>query len=119
VGDLQAAVLADAQARARRGELPGSYRATTCFRYPKQLDERPPAAGTAPAVVVECLAVTRDVAASSGVTVGSLIGQPYRARLDFARGRFAFCKIVQQPGELSIHRAPVLRIPAACGGSAH
>jgi hypothetical protein len=50
------------------------------------------------------------------VTIDSLIGQPYRARVDFAHGRFAFCKIVQVPGEMSIKLKPVLVIPAACGG---
>ena len=118
VDRLQSAVLVDARARARRGELPAHrYAATRCFGYPKRLGAPPPADELARRVAnVECIAVARDVAPSQGVTIGSLIGQPYRARVDFARGRFAFCKIVQVPGEMSIKLKPVLVIPAACGG---
>jgi hypothetical protein len=115
---LQAAVLVDARARARRGELAAHrYAATRCFGYPKRLGAPAPADDLARRVAnVECIAVARDVAPRAGVTIGSLIGQPYRARVDFTRGRFAFCKIVQVPGEMSIKLKPVLAIPAACGG---
>jgi hypothetical protein len=117
VAGLQAAVLADARGRARRGELHGSYSASTCYGYPKQVDAVPPAEDIARASeVVECLAVTHKVARDERTTSGSLIGQPYRAVVDFAHGRYTFCKIVQQPGELSIERKPVMRIPHACGG---
>ena len=58
----------------------------------------------------------RRIAAPDETTTGSLIGQPYRALLDFTHGRYAFCKIVQQPGELAIQRDPVMRIARACGG---
>jgi hypothetical protein len=118
VDGLQAAVLLDARARARRGELPAHhYAATRCFGYPKRLGAPAPADDLARRVAdVECIAVARDVAPHAGVTIGSLIGQPYRARVDFARGRFAFCKIVQVPGEMSIRLKPVLAIPPACGG---
>jgi hypothetical protein len=116
---LQAAVLADARERARRGELHGRYAAATCYGYPKQVDPVPPAEDVGRATeVVECLAVTSKVARDERTTSGSLIGQPYRALVDFAHGRFAFCKIVQQPGELSIQREPVMEVPRACGGKA-
>jgi hypothetical protein len=115
---LEAAVLADARARARRGQLHGRYAAATCSRYPKGLDDRPPAEELGRAVVpVQCLAVSADVASRAHLTNGSLIGQPYRAVVDFARGHYAFCKIVQQPGELSIRRDAVLKIPRACRGT--
>jgi hypothetical protein len=119
VDHLRAAVLADARTRARRGEIPDHRYATTrCFGYPKRLGAPPPADDLAHGVAnVECIAIARDVAPRHGVTIGALIGQPYRARVDFARGRFAYCKIVQVPGELSIKLKPVLQIPAACGGS--
>jgi hypothetical protein len=115
---LEAAVLADARARARRGQLHGHYVAATCSRYPKGLHDRPPADDLGRAVVpVQCLAVSADVASRAHLTNGSLIGQPYRAVVDFARGRYAFCKIVQQPGEMSIQRDAVLAIPRACRGT--
>jgi hypothetical protein len=117
VAGLQAAVLADARERAHRGDLHGSYAAATCYGYPKQLHAVPPAEDVARATeVVECLAVTHAVARDDRTTSGSLIGQPYRAFVDFADGRFTFCKIVQQPGELSIQRKPVMTVPRACGG---
>jgi hypothetical protein len=117
VAGLQHAVLADARERARRGELNAGYRSATCYGFPKRLDAPAPADDLAHATdVVECIAVARAVAPDARTTTGSLLGQPYRARLDFAQGRYAFCKIVQQPGELSIQRDPVLKVPAACGG---
>jgi hypothetical protein len=118
VTGLEAAVTADAAARARRGELKGRYRSTGCFLFPKGVDDPPPADDLATSVaIVECIAVAKRVAPNE-LTTGSLIGQPYRARVDFRRGRYAFCKIVQQPGELSIQRRPVLKIPTACSGKA-
>jgi type II secretory pathway component PulM len=117
VAGLQAAVLADARARARRGELHAHYTSTTCSAYPKQVHERPPAEDVEHATaVVECIAVASTVARDERTTSGSLIGQPYRARIDFAHGRYAFCKIVQMPGELSIQRDSILKVPTACGG---
>jgi hypothetical protein len=116
VAGLEGAVLADARERASRGELDGRYSAATCYGYPKRLDAPPPAENVArTSVVVECLAVTREVARDRS-TSGSLIGQPYRALVDFTHGRYAFCKIVQQPGELSIQRESVLKVPTECGG---
>jgi hypothetical protein len=117
VGGMQAAVLTDARERARRGELHARYASATCYGYPKQVHERPPADDlTRPTAVLECLAVAAKVARDDRTTSGSLIGQPYRARVDFTHGRYAFCKIVQQPGELSIQRESVLKVPTECGG---
>ncbi|HEX5617121.1 MAG TPA: hypothetical protein VFX51_01800, partial [Solirubrobacteraceae bacterium] len=118
VAGLEDAVTADAADRARRGELDGQYRSTGCFRFPKGVDDLPPADDLANSVaIVECIAVAAKVAPSE-TTTGSMIGQPYRARVDFRRGRYAFCKIVQQPGELAIQRRPVIDIPRACSGKA-
>ena len=115
---VEASVLADARARRRRGELRGPpYRTSACFAYPKSLDRRPPARDLAVRVArLECLAVT-SVVAKDERTTGSLIGQPYRARVDFATGRYAWCKIVQRPGELAVGRPPPVRVPPQCGGT--
>jgi hypothetical protein len=118
VAGLQDAVTADAAARARRGELKGPYRSTGCFTFPKGVDDPPPADDLASSVaIVECIAVSARVAPDE-LTTGSLIGQPYRARVDFRRGRYAFCKIVQQPGEMAIQERPVIDIPRVCSGKA-
>ena len=116
VAGLEDAVTADAAARARRGELEGRYRSTGCFTFPKGVDDPPPADDLASSVaIVECIAVSARIAPDQ-LTTGSLIGQPYRARVDFRRGRYAFCKIVQQPGELAIQRKPVIEVPRVCSG---
>jgi hypothetical protein len=118
VAGLEAAVTTDAAARARRGELDGRYRSTGCFLFPKGVDDPAPADDLAESVaIVECIAVAARVAPST-TTTGSMIGQPYRARVDFRRGRYAFCKIVQQPGELAIQERPVIAIPRVCSGKA-
>jgi hypothetical protein len=117
VHGLEAAVLADARARVTRGELHGRYTATSCYRFPKGVHDRPPAEDLVrPIAVLECIAVRAKVARDERTTTGSLIGQPYRALVDFSRGRYAFCKIVQIPGELAIERGGVLKVPRACGG---
>jgi hypothetical protein len=117
MASVEAAVLADARRRARSGELTGPYRSMSCVKYPKGVEDRPPADDLGRAVaVVECIAITARVAPDARTTTGSLIGQPYRARVDFRSGRYAFCKIVQQAGELSIQRDSVLKVPTACGG---
>jgi hypothetical protein len=111
---LESDVLADARRRVQSGELRGPYRDSTCYEWPKGVDDPRPADDVGRRViVVECLAVAAHVTPDQ-TTTGSLIGQPYRAKLDFPHGRYAFCKIVQQPGELSIERDRVLEVPSAC-----
>jgi hypothetical protein len=93
-----------------------AYRSVSCTGYPKQVHARPPQDELQrPVAILACLAVTAEVRANA-TTTGSAIGQPYRARVDFAHGRYAWCQIVQMPGEGSIQRGSPLRIPAACGG---
>jgi type II secretory pathway component PulM len=116
VASLEAAVLADARKRSRSGELSGHYRSVGCFKFPKGVHDLPPADDLARSIgIVECIAATAQVAPDR-TTTGSTIGQPYRARIDFPHGRYTFCKIVQQPGELAIQRDAVLKVPKACGG---
>jgi type II secretory pathway component PulM len=117
VASLEAAVVADARQRSRSGELVGHYRSASCFKFPKGVHDPPPADDLARSVaIVECIAATAQVAPDSRTTTGSMIGQPYRARIDFPHGRYTFCKIVQQPGELAIERDAVLDVPKACSG---
>jgi hypothetical protein len=116
VAGLEAVIVADARRRVARGELRGPYRSATCFEFPKRLGQPPPAEDLRRAVArFECVAVAARVPTSDRTT-GSLIGQPFRARVDFARGRFAWCKFVQRPGELSIERERAPAIAKACGG---
>lgn len=113
---LEAAILADARERARRGEMRGRYRTVSCDRFPKTLAKTPPQDDLSlRSTRLECIAAT-NVVARSNRTTGSLIGQPFRARIDFTRGRFTWCKVIQRPGELSFQAEPVVDVPRACGG---
>lgn len=117
VAGLEAAVAADARKRAQRGEHDRRYRSARCFTFRGGVDDPSPAEDLSRVVaIVECIAVTAEVAPDSRTTTGSLIGEPYRARVDFRGGRHALCKIVQQPGGLAIKRRHALVVPAACGG---
>jgi len=62
-----------------------------------------------------CLAVTRDIPATAGNRSG-VVGHPYRAKIDFTSGRYAFCKIRGRPGELAIRSDARIRVPRVCGG---
>jgi hypothetical protein len=116
IAGLEAVILADARQRAARGELRGPYRSTACFEFPKRLGQPPPADDPRRRVArFECVAVAAQVPTSE-LSTGSLIGQPFRARVDFVRGRFAWCKFVQRPGELSIERPRSRAIARTCGG---
>ena len=116
VSGLEGAILADARARADRGELKGDFRDADCFRYPKGLDASPPQDDLSLRTVrLECLAVI-DRLARNEQTTGSLIGQPFRARVDFNSGRYAWCKVIQRPGELSFDPNPVVKLARSCGG---
>jgi hypothetical protein len=47
---------------------------------------------------------------------GGLIGHPYRMRIDFDTGRYAFCKIAGRPGEGQLKRHLGVTVPVVCGG---
>ena len=105
--DLVAAIATDARARVRRGELAGRIRRVECEPFPRSVD------GTGAEDDLTrrrgryaCLAVTSEFE-------GGLLGHQYRARVDFATGRFAFCKVSGQSGP---SRDQLVTTPRACGG---
>ena len=52
------------------------------------------------------------------LTPGVVLGQPFLARVDYARGRFAWCKTTPVAAEGATPRPElVVPISAACGGS--
>ena len=70
-----------------------------------------------------CLAVTTEITPndageqeSYSQSEAGLIGHPYRMRIDFDSGRYAFCKISGRAGEGSIGAQPVVTVPRVCGG---
>jgi len=62
-----------------------------------------------------CIAVTSEIPATSGNRSG-VLGHPYRARIDFRSGRYAYCKVRGRPGELAVKATPSVPVPAVCGG---
>ena len=115
LGTVRTAVDRDARRRVAAGALEGPIRRVTCERYPRSLDD--PGAHLDPARSAgrySCLAITADVPRGGG-TVGAAIGHPYRVRIDFVSGRYAFCKVSGRPGEGSID-SPLVTVPRVCGG---
>jgi hypothetical protein len=116
VARLAAAIERDARAR-RPGAPPGRrVRDVGCERFPRSIGERDPAELLdAPTGRYACLAVTA-VVPPGGTTVGSSVGYPYRARVDFADGAYTFCKVSGRPGEKAIPSRSAVTVPRACGG---
>jgi hypothetical protein len=116
VSSAVTSIRADASTRAAAGEFNGPIMRVDCEPYP-------PTVGRTPADEIPsrrigryaCLAVTSEIPATSGNRGGTL-GHPYRARIDFQSGRYAFCKVRGRPGELAIRSFPSVPLPPACGG---
>ena len=102
------AILADARARARTGELKGPILRVACERFPKTVGPVPRERDRR----YSCVAVTAEITRSAGGE-GGAIGHPYRARMDFSTGRYAFCKITAR---LDPVKNPEVTTPEACGG---
>jgi hypothetical protein len=105
--DLEAAILTDARGRGTRALD------VTCERFPKTVGDPPPERD--PRVTrgsYACLAVTGEIERSDA-TVGGSLGDPYRAGLDFATGRFALCKIAGRPDPIP---NPETTTPQVCAG---
>ena len=111
--DLSAAILADARARVRRGELDGPIRRVACSPFPRSdVGARPEADLERARGRYGCIAVTADFGRTSEGIGGSL-GHPYRAVLRFASGRYAYCKIWGRPDPTTLRK---VLVPEACGG---
>ena len=110
---VEASVLEDARDRFRSE---GPYLGARCTALPKRLESRPPQDNLAvPIARVECLAIERALAPSAR-TAGVLLGQPFYARVDFTRGRYAWCKIEEEAGEGFTGVQVSVPVPRACGG---
>jgi hypothetical protein len=107
VPQVEQAIVADARQRVESGELKTPVRRTDCER----LD------GNARRTLLSCTAITSDIAATEE-SRGVLTGYPYRARVERADGRFAFCKTSGRAAEGSLTSTQHLDVPLprACGG---
>jgi hypothetical protein len=101
-------VLADARARVRAGKLKGPILRVACERFPRTVGPVPRERNRN----YSCVAVTAEITRSKGGEAGA-IGHPYRARIDFSTGRYAFCKIAAR---IDIIKHPEVTTPEACGG---
>jgi hypothetical protein len=116
--DLSAAVHEDALKRVQSGEFTRSIERVECERFPRGARGEDPATDLEnPTGRYSCLAVTADVPRTA-TSRPSSIGYPYRARIDFPTGKYAFCKISGRPGEGSLAREIRVLVPVACGGDA-
>jgi hypothetical protein len=116
VASAAASIRSDANTRSAAGEFNGPTLRVECQPYPPtegsvRADRLP----SRRAGRYGCLAVTSDVPATSG-NRGGVLGHPYRVRIDFKSGRYAFCKIRGRPGELAVRTTPSVSVPRVCGG---
>jgi hypothetical protein len=111
--ELSATILADARGRARRGALKGPIRRVECEPFPRSVAT----AGAEKDLSrrsgrYSCLAITAEFKRSDTSTGGAL-GHPYRAKVDFRSGRYAYCKVSGRPDPTP---DPRVTTPHACGG---
>jgi hypothetical protein len=113
MGEVRAAILADARARVRRGELEGPIRRLRCEPFPRSVDR----AGAEQDLSrrrgrYSCVAITAEFEANEAGP-GGVIGHTYRALVDFRSGRYGYCKVTGQSGP---SREQLATTPKACGG---
>jgi type II secretory pathway pseudopilin PulG len=104
VADLQSAILVDARKRVADGDLPGpAAKRVEC----EPLTHRPGG--------YKCIAVTSDLPVT-GETAEGMVGHPFVAMVDDKTGHFTWCKVSGRPGELSIEKKFLVKLPRECGG---
>jgi hypothetical protein len=116
LASAEASIQTDASRRSAAGEFNGPIMRVECDGYPPDAEATPPEADPSMRTgLYACLAVTSEVPATSGNRGGAL-GHPYRVRIDFSAGRYAFCKVRGRPGELAVRARPAVPLPRVCGG---
>jgi hypothetical protein len=111
-----ASVLADARRRVAAGQLGGPIKRVECEPFPRNVAGIGAEDSTAQRFGrYACLAVTAEFKKSE-VSSGGLVGHPYRMRIDFDTGHYAFCKIAGHPGEGLLTRRLRVTVPTVCGG---
>jgi hypothetical protein len=120
-----ASVLADARERAAAGEFDGPIRDVACEEYPRTVAGRGADQDLAKtAGNYSCIAVTARFSGSQGggeqqaygQSEAGLIGHPYRMRVDFESGRYAFCRVAGRAGEGGLQGRQAVTVPRVCGG---
>lgn len=110
VAELERAVARDS--RRRDGD---SIEAVSCRPAAGEPARAPVRDLAASSARLSCLAVTTSFGPGEA-SEGGRIGNPYRAVVDFARGRVTYCRSYGRPGEASLERRILVTLPRACGG---
>jgi hypothetical protein len=116
VADAAASIQRDARGRVQSGTLSGPIRRVECEPYPRTVE--PSGAErdlSRRAGRYACLAVTSEINPTAEQEAG-MIGHPYRLRIDFETGRYAFCKVSGRAGEGAIGGSLFVPVAPACGG---
>jgi hypothetical protein len=110
---LAVAILSHARRRVRTGALDGPILRTDCEPFPRTIE------GTGAERELSrrrgrysCVAVTADIPRGEA-SLGGVIGHQYRVLVDFATGRYAFCKV---SGRAEAVPDPQVTTPRACRG---
>jgi hypothetical protein len=112
--EVSVSILRDARARVRRGALDGPIQRIECEPFPRSVTR----AGADEDLSRRrgryyCIAVTAEFDGTAE-SVGGALGHPYRAKVDFASGRYAFCKVSGRPDPTP---DPRVTTPRVCGGA--
>jgi hypothetical protein len=117
LADAAASVGRDARARVAAGALNGPIERVACEPFPRSVERRGAEGDPSRRFGrYACLAVTGEFGPTEA-SEGGMIGHPYRLRVDFENGRYAFCKVSGRPGEGSIATTPHVSVPRVCGGT--
>ena len=119
-----ASVLADARKRAAAGEFDGPIRDVACEPFPRTVSGRGADQDLSKrSGSYSCLAVTARFEGSQGgeaeayaQSEAGAIGHPYRVRIDFGTGRYAFCRVAGRAGEGGLRARQAVTVPRVCGG---
>jgi hypothetical protein len=112
--EVSVSILDDARTRVRRGAFDGPIRRVGCEPFPRSVtrvgaeDDLSRRRGR-----YYCVAVTAEFEGTAE-SVGGALGHPYRAKVDFASGRYAFCKVSGRPDPTP---DPRVTTPRVCGGT--
>ena len=116
VAAAEESIRSDASKRSAAGEFNGPIDRVQCEGYPRSEAETPADEDPARRIgLYACIAVTSDIPATAGNKPG-VVGHPYRMRIDFKTGRYAFCKVRALPGELAVRPPPEVQLSPACAG---
>ena len=112
--ELSATMLADARRRVRSGALDGPILRVDCEPFPRSIAT----AGAEKNLSRRrgryyCVAITAEFK-RTGASIGGALGHPYRAKVDFTTGRYAYCKISGRPDPTP---DPRVTTPRVCGGT--